>query len=66
MKYYAMCFLLLAFLYALSWCICVGLIWLISLCLPWEFNLLNATGIWLVLCLIKLIFPNKIGGGDDG
>ena len=48
--------------YALSWAITVGLIYLICLCFSWQFNLSIATGIWLILCLIKLLLPNKKGG----
>lgn len=49
---------LLAFLYALSWAICVGIMCLICLCFSWKFSLILATGIWLIMCLIKGIFPN--------
>lgn len=44
----------IAFLHAISWAICTGLIYLICLCFQWEFHALCATGIWLVVCLIKL------------
>lgn len=46
------------FCYALSWVICIGLIKLITLCFSWNFNLLYATGIWLITCLIKLAFSS--------
>ena len=42
--------------YALSWGACVGVIKLITLCFEWDFSLLVATGIWLVLCLIDKTF----------
>jgi len=42
--------------YALSWAITVGIIKLITLCFSLNFSLLPATGIWLILCAIKLIF----------
>ena len=41
--------------YALSWTIIVGALWLISLCFGWQFNIAVATGIWLILCLWKLL-----------
>ena len=47
--------------YALSWGITIGLLYLVCLCFSWQFDLLIATGIWLVLCLVKLIFPSKKG-----
>lgn len=45
---------------AISWAITIGLVYLICLCFSWQFNLLVATGIWLVLILLKSIF----GKGD--
>jgi len=44
---------LIALLYALSWAICVGIIWLICRCFSWQFSLASATGVWLIICLIK-------------
>lgn len=46
----------IALLYAISWAICTGLIYLICLCFSWKFSVLAATGIWLVICLIKGAF----------
>lgn len=51
--------LIIALTYAVSWAITVGIIYLIFLCFSWKFNLLVATGIWLLMCLAKLLFPNK-------
>lgn len=48
-------------LYALSWVITVGVIKLITLCFSWKFSLLYATGIWLILCMVKLLFPGTKG-----
>lgn len=45
--------------YALSWCICTGLIYLISLCFSLKFSVITATGIWLILCLIKAFFNSN-------
>lgn len=42
--------------FALSWGICVGVMKLITLCFKWDFSLLVATGIWLVLCLLDKTF----------
>ena len=42
--------------YAISWAIIVGIIKLITICFSIEFSLPVATGIWLILCLLKLVF----------
>lgn len=41
---------------AISWAITAGLVCLVCLCFSWQFNLLWATGIWLILCLVKAVF----------
>lgn len=41
---------------AIAWAITVGLVYLVCLCFSWQFNLLWATGIWLILCLVKAVF----------
>ena len=41
---------------AASWAIVVGLLNLIGLCFGFSVSLAMATGIWLVLFLIKLVF----------
>lgn len=43
-------------LYAISWGLFVGIVWLICLCFGKEFSLLVATGIWLVILLIRWCF----------
>lgn len=48
--------LILAIGYGLSWAISVGVMYLITLCFSIEFNLLVATGIWLVGVFLKSIF----------
>lgn len=48
-------------LYAVSWAICIGLIKLITICFAWNFNLLYATGIWLIFVLIKGVFSSSKG-----
>lgn len=39
-----------------SWTIVVGLLKLIGLCFGFSVSLAVATGIWLVLLLVKLVF----------
>lgn len=57
--------LILAAMYATSWAVICGLLKLITLCLDLPFSLSVATGIWLVICLIKLIFGRKGGGKSE-
>lgn len=47
---------LIALLYAISWGFAVGIMYLICLCFSWNFSLITATGIWLIICLIKGAF----------
>lgn len=49
--------------YALSWVFCVGIMKLMTMCFSWPFSLSVATGIWLILCLLKLLFHKGEGGG---
>ena len=53
----------MAFVYAISWAFCVGIMKLITICFSWPFSLPIATGIWLILCLLKLLFHKSEGGG---
>ena len=50
--------LFIIFAYALSWIATCGLIKLITLCFGWAFSWAIATGIWLVMVLLKSIFYN--------
>ena len=47
--------------YAISWVITVGIIKLIAMCFSIGFSLPVATGIWLILCLLKLVFHKSEG-----
>ena len=40
---------------AISWLITCGIFYLITLCFSLEFSWLTATGVWLVLILLKSI-----------
>lgn len=42
--------------YGLSWAVTVGIIKLITLCFAWKFNLLYATGIWLIILIARSVF----------
>lgn len=41
-------------LYGISWIAACGIIKLITMCFGWTFSWGVATGIWLILCLVKL------------
>ena len=41
---------------AISWLITCGLFYLITLCFSLEFSWLTATGVWLVIILLRSIF----------
>lgn len=45
--------------FIVSWGVIVLLLWLISLCFAVSFNLLYATGIWLFILLIRVIFGKR-------
>ena len=46
---------------AVSWLITVGIVKLITLCFGWKFSLLMATGVWLILLVVKALMPSSIG-----
>lgn len=48
--------LLLAVCYGISWIATCGIIKLITMCFGLEFSLAVATGIWLIICILKSIF----------
>ena len=50
--------LFIIFAYALSWIVTCSLIKLITLCFGWAFSWAIATGIWIVLVILKSIFCN--------
>lgn len=51
-------------MYAISWGIVVGLLKLIGLCFGFSISLTAATGIWLVLCLVKFILKELRSKGQ--
>ena len=48
--------LLMAIGYVISWIITCGIIKLITICFGLTFSWAIATGIWLILCLLKSVF----------
>ena len=55
------CALIIVFGYALSWAVTIGVIKLITMCFSIGFSLPMATGIWLIMCLLKLAFYKSEG-----
>jgi hypothetical protein len=51
--------LVLALGYAASWGMFIGIAHLICLCFSWNFNLVTITGVWLIVCLIRLCLPGR-------
>ena len=51
--------ILLLLLYGLSWIITCGVIKLITICFGLTFKWSIATGIWLIICLLKAIFSKN-------
>lgn len=43
----------------LSWLLTCGIIFLICLCFGWSYSSAIATGIWLIILLLKGIFSHK-------
>lgn len=48
--------------YGLSWIITCGIIKLITLCFGLAFKWSVATGIWLILCILKTCFNTTVEG----
>ena len=55
------CALIIVFGYALNWVVTVGIIKLITMCFSIGFSLPMATGIWLIMYLLKLAFYKSEG-----
>lgn len=47
---------ILALAYGVSWIATCGIIKLITMCFGWTFKWSIATGIWLIICILKSIF----------
>ena len=58
---FGICLFLLIFMvnYGISWVITCGIYALICFCFHIEFNWLTATGVWLILMLMKTIFKGE-------
>lgn len=57
----AVCALTIVFGYALNWAVTIGIIKLITMCFSIGFSLPMATGIWLIMYLLKLAFYKSEG-----
>lgn len=58
MKYLIIALVTLLLL-AVSWATTAGIIWLICLCFKWSFDLIIATGVWLILFLLSGCFKSS-------
>ena len=47
---------IIAVCYGLSWIVTCGIIKLITMCFGWTFKWSIATGIWLIICILRSIF----------
>lgn len=48
--------LIIAALYGVSWIVTCGIIKLITMCFGWTFKWSIATGVWLIICILRSIF----------
>ncbi len=51
---------IIALVLAISWGGTCLLVWLITLCFGWEFSFAVATGVWLLIILLKNIFSVNV------
>ena len=51
--------ILLILVFGLSWIITCGMIALVCLCFGWTFNWAIATGLWIVILILRSIFSSK-------
>lgn len=51
--------ILTALVLGLEWGVTCGILYLITLCFGWEFKLITATGIWLIIVILRSIFKNN-------
>ena len=52
--------IIIAALYAISWITTCGVIYLITLCFNWTFSWGIATGIWLVMAILRSVFKSNV------
>lgn len=50
---------LMAALIAFNWIVICGIVKLITLCFGWTFSWTIATGIWLVMILLRMVFAQS-------
>ena len=51
---------IIVLLYGISWIATCGIIKLITMCFGWTFKWSVATGIWLVICILKSVFKSNV------
>ncbi len=53
--------IVIALAVGISWACTCGFIFLITLCFGWEFSWPIATGIWLILLMVRSLFRSDSG-----
>jgi hypothetical protein len=56
--------LLIALILGASWGAMVGIVYLLSLCFGFQFNLLIATGVWLIVLVLRYIISAARGSDN--
>lgn len=51
---------LLILSYGMSWIVTCGIIKLITMCFGWTFKWSIATGVWLIICIMRSIFKTTV------
>lgn len=51
---------LIVICYSLSWIVTCGIIKLITMCFGWTFKWSIATGIWLIICILRSVFKTTV------
>lgn len=57
---------ILAFCYGLSWIVTCGIIKLITMCFGLTFKWSIATGIWLIICILRSVFNVTVKNRVEG
>ena len=59
-------YIILGCAYAFTWIVTCGVIKVITLCFGWDFSWFIATGIWLIMVLLKDVFKRRNSHEYDG
>lgn len=56
--------MIIALILGVSWGMMVGVVYLLSLCFGFQFNLLIATGVWLIVIVLRYIISAARGSDN--